>query len=205
MIAKATRSMEAAYPARRRKSRQFDRRILPYLMLLPALLILTIVIVGPTLYAIVMSFHSWDLTNPAAGQKFIGLQNYQTLLSDQYFWDAIKTAGIFAIGACAIEILLGLGMSLLLTELRFLKNIVNAAILIPLMITPVVVGLIWHYMFDPSKRDDLLPSQFYSGWKPLWRPYIHWNRSFLHNDRRYLGNDAFCYPGSPGRSLCSTG
>jgi multiple sugar transport system permease protein len=41
-------------------------------------------------------------------------------------------------------------MSLLLTELRFLKNIVNAVILIPLMITPVVVGLIWHYMFDPS-------------------------------------------------------
>jgi multiple sugar transport system permease protein len=150
MIAKSTYAQGRASPSIRIWGHHFDRYMLPYFMLIPALLMLLAVIVGPTIYAIVMSFHAWDLTNPEAGQKFIGLQNYRTLFADQYFWAALETSGIFAVGATAIELLLGLGMAILLVELRFLKSIINAVILIPLMVTPVVVGLIWRYMFDPS-------------------------------------------------------
>src|SRR5260370_30109600 len=138
------------HPATPTGGRHFDRHILPYLMHIPALLILPAVIVGPSIYALVISCTSWDLTNPLAGQPFVGLQNYRTLLSDQYFWSALEISGIFAVGATTIELLLGLGMAILLDGLHFLKNIINAVILIPLMVTPVVVGLILRYMFDPS-------------------------------------------------------
>ncbi len=150
MIVKSIDAPGRAHSSTRTWGRHFDRHILPYLMLIPALLILLAVIVGPGIYAIVISFKSWDLTNPLAGQPFVGLQNYRTLLSDQYFWSALEISGIFAVGATTIELLLGLGMAILLDELHFLKNIINAVILIPLMVTPVVVGLIWRYMFDPS-------------------------------------------------------
>jgi multiple sugar transport system permease protein len=150
MIVKSIDAPGRAHPSTRTWGRRFDRHILPYLMLIPALLILLAVIVEPSIYAIITSFKSWDLTNPLAGQPFIGLQNYRTLLSDQYFWSALEISGIFAVGVTALELLLGLGMAILLDELHFLKNIVNAVILIPLMVTPVVVGLIWRYMFDPS-------------------------------------------------------
>lgn len=150
MIVKSIDAPGRAHSSTRTWGRHFDRHILPYLMLIPALLILLAVIVGPSIYAIVISFKSWDLTNPLAGQPFVGLQNYRTLLSDQYFWSALEISSIFAVGATTIELLLGLGMAILLNELHFLKNIINAVILIPLMVTPVVVGLIWRYMFDPS-------------------------------------------------------
>jgi multiple sugar transport system permease protein len=150
MIVKSIDAPGRVHPSTRSWGRRFDRHILPYLMLIPALLILLAVIVEPSIYAIITSFKSWDLTNPLAGQPFVGLQNYRTLLSDQYFWSALEISGIFAVGATTIELLLGLGMAILLDGLHFLKNIINAVILIPLMVTPVVVGLIWRYMFDPS-------------------------------------------------------
>jgi multiple sugar transport system permease protein len=150
MIVKSIDAPGRVHPSTRSWGRRFDRHILPYLMLIPALLILLAVIVEPSIYAIITSLKSWDLTNPLAGQPFVGLQNYRTLLSDQYFWSALEISGMFAVGATALELLLGLGMAILLAELHFLKNVLNAVILIPLMVTPVVVGLIWRYMFDPS-------------------------------------------------------
>src|SRR5690348_8513889 len=126
MTVESMQTVKSVYRTEKRRGSQFDRRILPYLMLLPALLTLVVVIVGPTIYAIVMSLHSWDLSNPLAGQKFIGLQNYRTLISDQYFWSSVKTSAIFAVGATAIELILGMGMALLLADLHFLKNTLNA-------------------------------------------------------------------------------
>src|SRR5260221_11409940 len=110
MIVKSIDAPGRPHPSTPTGGRHLDRHILPYLMLIPALLILLAVIVGPGIYAVVISFKSWDLTNPLAGQPFVGLQNYRTLLSDQYFWSALEISGIFAVGPTTIESLLGRGM-----------------------------------------------------------------------------------------------
>jgi len=132
------------------RSQYRRRHVLPYLFLAPALLALLAIIVGPTIYALLISFKSWDLSDPALGQPFVGLKNYEDMIADPYFWTSIGTSAIFAVGAVAIELVVGLGMALLLIEQRMFKGVINAIVLIPLMITPVVVGLIWRYMYDPS-------------------------------------------------------
>src|SRR5258708_9248370 len=104
MIVKSIDAPGRAHPSTRTGGRHFDRHILPYLMLIPALLILLAVIVGPSIYAIVISFKSWDLTNPLAVQPFVGLQNYRTLLSVQYFSSALQSSLLFAVLPPTIEL-----------------------------------------------------------------------------------------------------
>ena len=110
MITKSIHAQGRASPSIRIWGHHFDRYMLPYFMLIPALIMLLAVFVGPTIYGSVISFHAWDLTNPEAGQKFIGLQNYRTLFADKYFWAALETSGTFAVGATAIELLPALAM-----------------------------------------------------------------------------------------------
>jgi multiple sugar transport system permease protein len=119
-------------------------------LLTPALAALLAIIAGPAMYAILASFRAWDLSDPASGQPFVGLQNYGTLLNDPYFWSALQTSTIFAVGAVTIEFILGFGVALLLMDQRIFKKLITTIVLIPLMVTPVVVGLIWRYMYDPS-------------------------------------------------------
>ena len=84
---------------------------------------------------------------PNRPAKFIGVQNYAKLLSDPEVWGYFRTTAYFVVVAVVAQFLIGFGLALLLNrEFRY-KGFITTLILLPMMLSPVVVGLFWRFLF----------------------------------------------------------
>jgi len=81
------------------------------------------------------------------GATFVGLDNYIRSISDPYFLSSLKTTGLYSAGTLTIEFFLGLGGALLLHRKFHGKSLARSLIILPLMLTPVVAGLIWRILY----------------------------------------------------------
>src|SRR5690606_40829145 len=94
----------------------FRRISPPVLLLLPAIIILAAVVLFPLALSLYSSFTPFRLTRPDSLFIFIGLRNYQRIMSDWVFWAAFICTVIFLTLALTLEMLLGLGLALLITN-----------------------------------------------------------------------------------------
>lgn len=117
--------------------------------LLPAMVTLGALSMLPVLMTFLLSLTSWNLMVPTSG-GFIGLENYGRMVSDRYFGNAVLMTLILIFGPVGFQMLLGLALALLLhTELPFL-SLSRAAFITPMVIPPVIAGLIWKVLFIPN-------------------------------------------------------
>ncbi len=82
--------------------------------------------------------------------KFLGFGNYQELFKSDFFWTSVKVTLKFSASVAIAEILLGLILALLLEEQMAGLRIFRTIFILPIMIAPVVVGLTWRFLYDPS-------------------------------------------------------
>ena len=115
------------------------------IFMLPSLIALMMVLALPLVYSLVTSFFDTNLKYRGLGD-FVGLQNYIEVLKDTYFLDSVKTTVIFTVCVVVIEFLVGLGIGLLLNNIRKARNFFFTIIIVPMMITPIAVGLIWRLL-----------------------------------------------------------
>ena len=86
-----------------------------------------------------------------AESKFVGIANYLQVFGDtERFWPAVLRTFTFTGGAVATEMVLGMGIALLLWRPFKGEKWVRVAILLPLVATPVAVGMMWRLIFDPN-------------------------------------------------------
>jgi len=86
-----------------------------------------------------------------APSNFVGLGNYLQVLADtDRFWPAVRRTFIFTGGALAAEMVIGMGVALLLWRPFKGEKWVRVAILLPLVATPVAIGMMWRLIFDPN-------------------------------------------------------
>ncbi|MEM1047387.1 MAG: sugar ABC transporter permease [Pseudomonadota bacterium] len=115
----------------------------------PAVLALLLVGIGPLLYAVWTSLHYFNLTK-LRRVRFIGLENYGTVLTDGVFWEAMGRTFTLLAMALPIQIALGLGIALLLHQpgLGFLRTLTRLGLVLPMATTYAVVGLLGQVMFN---------------------------------------------------------
>lgn len=121
--------------------------MVPYLLLVPVLSLL----IGVWGYSWVTSFrltlHRWIFfidTEP----RFIGFQNYLELVRDRSFLKALQNTLVFTASSVFIQLVIGLGIALALDRLRILRAFFRLAVLLPLMLASVLVGLMWKMVLD---------------------------------------------------------
>jgi multiple sugar transport system permease protein len=110
-------------------------------LLAPVLAVLLGLAVYPLVYAVRVSLQS------EAGW---GLGNFARLVQDSFFWAALAHTFVYALSALTLEFLLGLGLALLLDRNLRGRNLFRALLLIPMMLPPVVVGVTWRLLFNPT-------------------------------------------------------
>jgi multiple sugar transport system permease protein len=116
----------------------------PYLLLLPAMVALAAISLYPTIDGVDASLHRFRY---GLDQGFTGLDNFSIVYGDPTFWQAIQTTALFVIVAVALETLLGLLLALIVArELRF-AGLIRVALILPMTIAPVVVGVIWRLLY----------------------------------------------------------
>ena len=115
------------------------------LFMLPSVIALLLVLAIPLGYSLITSFFDTNLKYQGLGE-FVGLQNYIDVIKDVYFRDSVKTTLIFTVGVVILEFLAGLVIALLLNNIRKGRNLFFTIIIVPMMITPIAVGLIWRLL-----------------------------------------------------------
>ena len=122
-----------------------------WVCMLPVLAFLALVAVAPTTVAIIDSVRHISLTSFAARGEFIGLDNFRNLLStDEKFYTAFWHTALFVVVVVPIEFFGGLAIALWINREFRGRRLILTLIMIPTVIAPVVVGLIWLLFFLPS-------------------------------------------------------
>lgn len=115
---------------------------------LPAALLLAVITLFPFFYLLYNSLQRWNLQRAYLGQAFIGLTNYAAMLRDPLFWGAIQTTFFLAVGIVAVQLTLGMALALLFSRDVPGKRVLRSLFLLPLITTPVVVGLTWRMLYN---------------------------------------------------------
>ncbi|MBK5201133.1 MAG: sugar ABC transporter permease [Spirochaetaceae bacterium] len=129
--------------------KDFVERNIKYIFPLPALIFVVVLMVFPVCYTFYLSFTDWTLTN-ASGINFVGLESYFNVIKEPRFLAAIGRTFYFTFGAVIFEGLLGLTIALLLNKNFTGKGIIKGALLLPLVATPVAIGIVWNLFYDPT-------------------------------------------------------
>ena len=115
----------------------------------PIVMVLTVASLVLTIYVVWLSLR--DLSLMRAGRDaFVGIDNYIRFFEDPRGLWALWRTVLFTVVATSIEVLLGLAVVLFLDRNFALKRLVRTLLLVPIIMTPVVVGLTWRFIFDPA-------------------------------------------------------
>ncbi|KAA0965090.1 sugar ABC transporter permease [Sporosarcina sp. ANT_H38] len=113
--------------------------------LLPALLLYSFFVIVPIFWSAYYGFFEWSGLGEAT---FIGFQNYVEVIQDSVFWRALKNNMIIVAASIIGQVPIALGLALLLRKSNLFQRFVRSAIFLPMVISTVVVGLIWGYIYD---------------------------------------------------------
>ena len=135
-----------------------SQRRLAYLLIAPAVFLMLAVTAYPIGYAFWLSLHRYNLASPA-DTAFIGFANYQTILTDKYWWTAFFVTLAITVISVAIEFVLGLALALVMHRTIFARGLIRTAVLIPYGIVTVAAAYSWYYAWTPGTGylADLLP------------------------------------------------
>lgn len=121
-----------------------------YIWLAPMVVFLFLFELWPFLIMLDQSVHALSYTQPAMNGQFVGLDNYRKLVFDSDFFHSVSLTMFFMLIALAVEFILALGFSVLLSYHLRLKRIVLPLLLIPMILAPIVVGLTARLNLNPD-------------------------------------------------------
>lgn len=122
-----------------------------YLCLAPSLVVLGVVTILPTLYLVATSFTSLDLTRPETAWNFSApLANYTALLSDSRFHNSAWVQVKLSATTVSLQLLAGLAAALLLNMRSAFLHACRTVFLIPMVLPPIVVAIIWKILYTPD-------------------------------------------------------
>ena len=124
------------------------RVLTPYFFVLPAAVVMIAGLLYPVADAFYLSFFDWKIGTKFAKAEHVGFDNYIRLLSDPDVRESIWVTFRFGFWTILIEMIIGVSLALLLEKPIRGASIFRTIFILPLMVSPVVVGLIWRYLFD---------------------------------------------------------
>jgi multiple sugar transport system permease protein len=127
----------------------FVERNLKYIFPLPAIIFVILLMIFPVCYTLVISFTDWALTS-GRPMRFAGFGSYLSVLKDPRFHASVWRTFAFTFGAVAAEAVLGTIIALILNREFIGKGLLKFILLLPLVVTPVAIGIVFNLFYDPT-------------------------------------------------------
>ncbi|MFE7105510.1 carbohydrate ABC transporter permease [Streptomyces sp. NPDC057575] len=123
------------------------RSLRPYLLIVPALLL-----TGGILYPFGLGLYYtvFDFAASKPQPDLVGIGNYRRIIAQPAFWDSARVTVAYAVGAAAVETVLGVAVALLLHRSSLVGRVLEKILILPLMIAPVIAAIMWKLMLQPS-------------------------------------------------------
>jgi multiple sugar transport system permease protein len=134
-------------PARRRNPLAAESRW-AWLFLAPTLIGLAVLSAGPIIAALGISLTKWDLLTPP---KFVGLDNFVTLLADRRFQTALRNTTFYTLTSVPLGLVLGLGIALALNQRLRGISWIRTAYFLPVVTSTVAISLVWSWIYSPDR------------------------------------------------------
>jgi len=142
-----------------------QQKKIAYLLILPLCVLLGALTVYPFIYALIVSMSSRYLADPSS-HRFIGLQNYISMVKDVRFINAMKNTFVYTGLAVSVEFFIGFSVALLLNREFRGRAVIRVLFLLPMIATPAPIAMVWRQIYDPTLG---VANYFLSllGFKPL--------------------------------------
>jgi multiple sugar transport system permease protein len=130
--------------------RGLSDRAIAWLFITPSVLLLLAINIFPLLWTILLSFTNYRANRPNAPIRYIGLDNYRDILTDTEVWHAMQATAHFVLWSIGFELMLGFGLALLINRGFRGHSFWTTIILLPMMLSPAVVGNFWTFLLQPQ-------------------------------------------------------
>ena len=133
------------------RRQELSSKQLALILLLPSILIILCVVIGPLVFAFYLSFFKAEPIIGGISTKFIGFSNYiYYFLKDPLFWSAVRVTTYFTVVSLVIELILGISMALVLNKSFIGRSFVRSIILLPWALPTVVNARMWEWIYAGS-------------------------------------------------------
>jgi len=127
----------------------FTERNLRILFPLPAIIFVAMLMIFPVLYTLFLSLTNWNLTS-GTPLTFVGLNSYARVLTEPRFLHAVARTFLFTFFAVAFEGFFGVAIAIILNRAFVGKGVAKLLLLLPLVATPVAIGIVFNLFYDPT-------------------------------------------------------
>ena len=130
--------------------RGLSDRAIAWLFIGPTILILLAINIFPLCWTVYLSFTNYRANQPGRPVNWLGTLNYERLLGSEDIWFYLQATAHFVCWTMALQTLLGLGLAMLINRNFRGASLWTTVILIPMMLSPAVVGTFWTYLYQPQ-------------------------------------------------------
>jgi multiple sugar transport system permease protein len=133
-----------------KKAQGLSDKTVAWIFVTPTILLLLAINIYPLFYAISMSFTNFYANKVGKEIQWIGLKNYIKILGKEAIWERMQTTANFMFWTLLLQALIGLGLAILLNKKFKGNELLTTLIVLPMMLSPAVVGLFWTYLYNPQ-------------------------------------------------------
>ena len=147
IIERAAKSTPAPFA---RKIKGLSDRAIAWIFITPTIIILLAVNIFPLIWTIWISFTNYKANRPNADVKWIGLRNYERILTDSDIWLTMQATAHFLIWTLVLQVLIGFALAWLINQKFKGNDLWTTIIVLPMMLSPAVVGNFWTFLYQPQ-------------------------------------------------------
>ena len=146
----AERAASGTPAAMATRLRGLSDRAIAWLFITPTVLLLLAINIFPLIWTIYLSFTNYRANRPNAPVEWVGLRNYQRVLTDPDIWHTLQVTAHFVFWTIALQVILGFALAYLVNRRFRGHGLWTTVILLPMMLSPAVVGNFWTFIFQPQ-------------------------------------------------------
>tara|TARA_R110002126_G_scaffold281806_2_gene429919 strand:+ start:353 stop:1300 length:948 start_codon:yes stop_codon:yes gene_type:complete len=132
------------------KVKGLSDRTIAWIFVAPTIIILLAINIFPLIWTIYLSFTNYRVNRPNNDVDFIGLRNYQRILSDPDTWMTMQATAHFLAWTIALQVLIGFSLAYLINKKFKGNDMWTTIIVLPMMLSPAVVGNFWTFLYQPQ-------------------------------------------------------
>jgi multiple sugar transport system permease protein len=149
-----------------RKVRGLSDRALAWVFIAPTIFLLLAINIFPLIWTVWLSLTNYRANRLNAEVKWVGLRNYERILTDSDIWYSMQATAHFLIWTLVLQVLIGFGLAYLINKKFKGNDLWTTIIVLPMMLSPAVVGNFWTFLYQPQIGLFNYVIAFFSGVDP---------------------------------------
>ena len=137
-------------PSVSNRVRGLSDKKLAWLFVSPTILLLLAINIFPLIWTIYLSFTNYRVNRPNRDVKWVDLRNYERILTDSDIWQTMQATAHFLISTIVLQVIIGFTLAFLINKKFKGNDLLTTLIVLPMMLSPAVVGNFWTFLYQPQ-------------------------------------------------------